>query len=365
MAYSHINNNNYDFLWTVGFPYLYCSMYLLSGYQNRDFVACQNGYSHTLFVSKKEREKLSELGLKLYTTGFRQYKKFIKEQLIIYKKTIRDIKRQKLSSMTNYHLAQSYKKAVNFCIKIWENYFLTEYHSTDLVSQALMASGREDKGRLSSNIKEMGEMKLRQRYYINQTLYSPNIFERYYKEISKRLKLKHDINNYSFKELLDLLKGKKIFVHDRSKVVVLGKFSAWKDLLGKKAITITNQLLEVKKSTNEFTGKIGNKGYYRGYVKVIHFSVETDFKKEINEMKKGEILVSGSTGPEMILACKKAGAIITDEGGIISHAAIISRELNIPSVIGTRIATKVLHDGDLVEVDAERGVVRILKRAQS
>jgi pyruvate,water dikinase len=57
---------------------------------------------------------------------------------------------------------------------------------------------------------------------------------------------------------------------------------------------------------------------------------------------------------------KKAGAIVTDEGGLTCHAAIVSRELRVPCVIGTKIATKVLKDGDLVEVDADRGIVKIL-----
>lgn len=51
------------------------------------------------------------------------------------------------------------------------------------------------------------------------------------------------------------------------------------------------------------------------------------------------------------------------KGGITCHAAIVSRELGIPCIVGTQTATEVIHDGDLVEVDAERGVVRILKRA--
>jgi phosphoenolpyruvate synthase/pyruvate phosphate dikinase len=59
---------------------------------------------------------------------------------------------------------------------------------------------------------------------------------------------------------------------------------------------------------------------------------------------------------------RKAGAIVTDEGGITSHAAIIARELKIPCIIGTKIATKVLEDGDLVEVDADNGTVRILTK---
>jgi len=59
---------------------------------------------------------------------------------------------------------------------------------------------------------------------------------------------------------------------------------------------------------------------------------------------------------------KRAGAVITDEGGITCHAAIVSRELGIPCIIGTKIATRTLRDGDLVEVDADTGVVRILER---
>ena len=56
----------------------------------------------------------------------------------------------------------------------------------------------------------------------------------------------------------------------------------------------------------------------------------------------------------------KSAAIVTDEGGLTSHAAIISREYNKPCIVGTHIATQVLKDGDLVEVDAERGIVKIL-----
>jgi len=77
-------------------------------------------------------------------------------------------------------------------------------------------------------------------------------------------------------------------------------------------------------------------------------------------MKNGEVLVSGSTGPEMILACKKAGAIVTEEGGMLTHATIVSRELGIPCVVGTKIATKIFETGDMIEVDADNGVVRKL-----
>ena len=68
------------------------------------------------------------------------------------------------------------------------------------------------------------------------------------------------------------------------------------------------------------------------------------------------------TRPEFVPLLKQASAIITDEGGITSHAAIVSRELKIPCIIGTKVATKVLKDGDKVEVNANHGVVRIIEQ---
>ncbi len=82
----------------------------------------------------------------------------------------------------------------------------------------------------------------------------------------------------------------------------------------------------------------------------------------MKKMNKGDILVSIATNPDIVPAMKKAAAIITEQGGITSHAAIVSREFNTPCIIGTKIATKVLHDGDLVEVDADKGIVKIIKR---
>jgi pyruvate,water dikinase len=68
------------------------------------------------------------------------------------------------------------------------------------------------------------------------------------------------------------------------------------------------------------------------------------------------------TTPEYVPALKKAAAIITDEGGITCHAAIVSRELGIPCIIGTKIATKVLKDGNIVEIHGATGVIKILNR---
>jgi len=77
---------------------------------------------------------------------------------------------------------------------------------------------------------------------------------------------------------------------------------------------------------------------------------------------KKYILVASMTHPDHIQIIKNASAIVTDEGGVLCHAAIVAREMKKPCIIGTKFATKILKDGDLVEVDADKGIVKILKR---
>lgn len=107
----------------------------------------------------------------------------------------------------------------------------------------------------------------------------------------------------------------------------------------------------------ELKGKTAYKGKVQGFAKILLSA------QDLDKVKAGDILVSSSTNPDLIVAMKKAAAFVTDLGGITSHAAIVSREMKKPCVVGTVYATHALQDGDLVEVDANAGVVRILKRA--
>jgi len=88
-----------------------------------------------------------------------------------------------------------------------------------------------------------------------------------------------------------------------------------------------------------------------GKVKVI------ESEREISKVEEGDILVTTMTTPDVVPAMKRASAIVTDEGGMTCHAAIVSRELGVPAVVGTKEATKVLKDGMVVTVDGEKGVV--------
>jgi phosphohistidine swiveling domain-containing protein len=101
----------------------------------------------------------------------------------------------------------------------------------------------------------------------------------------------------------------------------------------------------------ELKGRVACKGNYTGTAKVV---LRTD---DTQKMDKGDVLIASTTTPDWMYAIKLAGAIVTDEGGIISHAAIVSRELGIPCIIGTKSATTNIKDGDIVTIDTETGTI--------
>ena len=107
-------------------------------------------------------------------------------------------------------------------------------------------------------------------------------------------------------------------------------------------------------SSEEIKGVSANVGVKRGMVKIVLNS------KEINKVEDGDILVALSTSVDFVPAMRKSAAIITETGGITSHAAIVSRELGVPCMVGVKQVTKIFKGGDMVEVDADNGIVRIL-----
>jgi phosphohistidine swiveling domain-containing protein len=154
------------------------------------------------------------------------------------------------------------------------------------------------------------------------------------------------------KDSLKLLKDRTVFYvseYQDGKIIAHDGEDAKKRLL-----ELGISLFADHSAVTEIKGSVANRGKVTGQVRVLRISQVTD-------LKDGSVIVTGMTTPDFVPLMKKAIAIVTDEGGITSHAAIVSRELNIPCIIGTKIATKVLKDGMMVEVDAEKGIVKILK----
>jgi len=123
--------------------------------------------------------------------------------------------------------------------------------------------------------------------------------------------------------------------------------------------TLKENKIEINEDESEDTsdakiiveGLPASPGYGVGQVKILSSS------KEIDLMEKGAILVTDMTSPDFVPAMKRARAIVTNKGGMTSHAAIVSRELGIPCVVGSENATEILKDGEFVTVDGTHGVV--------
>lgn len=364
--HSEINSENYDFVWRTWFNYLATSFFYTVEYKDRDFVFIWKDGEYLCFVSKEERKRLAQEGLELYTKGFVDYKKRMEEAIPRYSETLQEFADENLSDYSDEDLASRFEDLIQVLSAAFKDYFFLDYHSTDEVGRILNENdAKYDIKQFREDCEEMGRIKLRLREVaINPVWFSPFVLDKHAQEAAKRLELAADFSRYQHAELIEMLRNRSSKATARRGTLVWGRFSDHREITGKGAERILKQLHNIDTSVSQFTGQIGNKGICRGHVKIINFSSQTNFSAEIETMREGDVLVAGSTGPEMILACKKAGAIVTDEGGVISHAAIVSREFGIPSVIGTKVATSVLKDGDFVEVDANRGVVRILKRSR-
>lgn len=115
---------------------------------------------------------------------------------------------------------------------------------------------------------------------------------------------------------------------------------------------LAGKLLQHAGEGDSVTGQVAQGGTVRGPVRLVFNSNHND------KVRQGDVLVAIATSPQFLPAMARASAFVTDIGGITSHAAIVARELGKPCIVGTRVATQIFKDGDTVEVDAEKGIVR-------
>ncbi|MFH1292296.1 MAG: PEP-utilizing enzyme [bacterium] len=203
-------------------------------------------------------------------------------------------------------------------------------------------------------VKDMRDEYRRQGVYYSIPLFT---------EIAKRLGVsRKELAYFTQNEIIKALKNdkplnKKISVDRQNGFLIY-----WND----KKIYITSKSQEiaefVKKNTykqdgttKSLKGTVASAGLANGKVRIISGI------KDLNKVKKGDIMVAITTHPDYVPAMHRANAIITDEGGLTSHAAIVSRELKIPCIVGTKMATRILKDGDIVEVDANVGLILLMK----
>ena len=175
--------------------------------------------------------------------------------------------------------------------------------------------------------------------------------------ISPKVYSKSQLYAITLDELLSSKTDENILEQRHEKSAIIWTKKGFEFLYGEDVDKIKQSWIE-NLSGNTLKGTQAFEGLVKGKCKIIN-----DFHNA--KINKGDILVTGMTDPNAVPLMKKAGAIITDAGGMLCHAAIVSRELEIPCIVGTKIATQVLKNGMQVEVDANMGVIRILNQDQN
>lgn len=112
---------------------------------------------------------------------------------------------------------------------------------------------------------------------------------------------------------------------------------------------------EKMQNANVITGTSVNGGIVKGKAKIIKTM------KDLDKIHTGDILIADMTSPDYITVFNKVAAFVTDEGGLTCHAAIVSKEFNVPCIVGTQFATQILKDNTFIEVDANNGIITILQ----
>jgi len=175
----------------------------------------------------------------------------------------------------------------------------------------------------------------------------------FFRELEIKSGLKEKVNFLSKEKIIKVLQGHSLNFSIQLPSIVYGHNKEILYAYGEKVKVLQNKILKATVNfTDELKGTVANKGRASGKTRLIEPHVENQ------EFEQGEILITRMTTPDLMPLIKKALAIVTDEGGVTCHAAIVSREFDIPCIIGTKYATQVFEDGDMVEVDADNGLVK-------
>lgn len=314
------------------------------------------------FISKEGEKKCLQRGLDIFSSeeAYREYSESFRNYIRIAKSEIvpRFNDARKQISRTEF------MEFLPILGKFWYFYGMTEFSYHDLAYEKLLETNDLV---LKKNLDDLGKLKFEGREILNDYVFENGVLLNLLQSIGHHF-LKKGVDAFFLfsDELIRLYDGEKMseeIINERKKYYGCASIGGVNHFFTyQEAIRTWNNFCERQDKTGIINGTIANKGITTGRVIIAPMLVDMKEIMKVNSrMKEGDILVAESTTPELMVLCKKAAAIVTDQGGMLSHAAIVSRELNIPCVIGTGNATQVLRDGYVVEVNANYGNVRILE----
>jgi phosphoenolpyruvate synthase/pyruvate phosphate dikinase len=341
-----------------GMPFITSYMFA-KHYRTIDFLITWKDNVWTAFLEKKMLEKTLRDGIKFYSNKenirrfSKNYENHFKKSISFFEDLVRKKRITKADSIEFFkHAGKTLSLYVKCEFFYLDKAFRESRHNKQLKENLLNFDKFKNPGK---------EQIIRVYFDANSYIY------RFLRVLSKQFKISfEDLVAYRPEEILDLFNKKKVSKEElakRKKFYILMDRNMRVNILYdnsyKKIIDFMVPKIEPK---TVLRGTIANKGIYAGKVKLFNHGYEFyKVDRLIQEMDKGDILVTETTSPELVVACKKAGAIVTNEGGLLSHAAIISRELKIPCIVGAHGITSSVKDGDIIEVDANKGIVRKIK----
>jgi phosphoenolpyruvate synthase/pyruvate phosphate dikinase len=401
---TELNESTYRLIFASdGFAVMNAFNLLNAGYiKYGGAIVAEDNNKVSLYIKNTDLHSYGEIGYSLFTSKEKV------EQLIadIHEVSssiavVDQIHVTQTDLYTNVKLAESLKETSNLSTKFISLYGLLEpqytYYTEDIITAytSLDNEGLKDKNifdvifkdrdcikdqkikNICENVATLAEFKLATKEKMNDLFKGHSALVR---EARKRFELTEidDIRLLSCTEICDfLLTGftRDIFdkkVEERKKWFVIlndseGKQSIYNNIEAKNIIDDIKKE-NTSESIRELKGQTASVGMYTGRAIVIPYIRSTKdevYQKALNEFKLGDVLVTKNSVPEIIEIIKKASAIVTEEGGITCHGAIMSREFNVPGIVGVDGCVDHIKTGDIIEVDARgvKGKIRIITEA--
>src|SRR3989344_6996898 len=307
----------------------------MRGYDGLGVIAVVRDDDFVCYMPKSLIEETSKEGLELY--GSREkFSRYVSNFNDFHKKFV-DFCEQVLSK--NKLSKVQMQKFLELCIESVSQYKKTEFIYVD---KPYLESQKSENQELNDNLKKYEKIKFEFRDSINTIFFGKNsYYQRILEKLGKETGVSsEDIQQYKISEILELFEGKKVdnkTVKERfRRNVIIDNKGKLEYYWGKEAEKIIDNFLG-ENMESKVSGTIVNKGKITGIARIIKPGWHEDLsriKEAMERMNKGDILVSETTSPDIMIAIRKAGAIVTDQGGLMSHAAIMAREMNVPGIVG-------------------------------
>jgi phosphoenolpyruvate synthase/pyruvate phosphate dikinase len=307
-----------------------------------------------LFVSYRTKENDQEM--------YKFFKEKVKDKEFLQKVKAKTEEAERTYKIETERIINECKKEHSWkeLLELYEKAYAAEYHILSIMNFTLYF---EQAGPVPEEAKKEFEEIAKIRNRIAAMLYAfyHNDYGGLFRQMERKLNISREIIGFMLPEEIEkALKNERAGVKEELKArkklsILIVENRKARYLVGKEAEKVYEELQSETKEQKEIKGQTAYPGKVNGTV----CKVETH--ADLKKIKQGVILVTPMTSVTYVPYLEKVAAIVTDEGGIICHAASIAREMKIPTIIGTKIATKILKDGDRVEVDAEKGIVRKVK----